>query len=175
MPANRLTHKSLDHLAATPEVFRALLMGVSEAQTRWKPSPDRFSIAELLEHLSHVEGHGFRSALDLMLASDNPEVEPYDQNAFYAAGTYSDREPEESFAHWEEQRDDNIELLRSLDPMALSRKARDPERGEFTLEQLLNEWAFHDLGHIRQVSELVRAQLYYPELGSLQGEYKVNP
>ena len=64
-----LEHPALEHLAATPDVFHALLAGVTHDQVYWKPTPDRFSMAELFEHLSHVEAHYFRSAIDRILAA----------------------------------------------------------------------------------------------------------
>jgi hypothetical protein len=175
MAVKQLEHPALDQLSATSDIFRALLTGVSAEQAYWKPTPERFSIAELLEHLSHVEAHCFRIRFDEALAADDPEVEPYDQNAYYALGTYSNRDAEESLAHWEEQREDNLALLRGLDPKALARTARHTVLGAFTLENLLNEWALHDLGHVRQLAELVRAQLYYPEVGPFQVEYILKP
>lgn len=175
MAAKKLEHPALDHLAATPDIFHALLTGVSDKQAYWKPAPDRFSIAELLEHISHVEAHYFRIHADAILAGANPEIEPYDQNAYYAQGAYSNRDAEESMAHWEEQREDNIGLLRGLESGQLARTARHPELGEFTLANLLNEWALHDLGHVRQLAELVRAQLYYPEIGPFQPQYTIRP
>jgi hypothetical protein len=39
----------------------------------------------------------------------------------------------------------------------------------------LNEWALHDLGHVRQLAELVRAQLYYPEIGPFRADYNLKP
>jgi hypothetical protein len=39
----------------------------------------------------------------------------------------------------------------------------------------LHEWALHDLGHVRQLAELVRSQLYYPELGPFRADYIVKP
>jgi hypothetical protein len=170
-----LEHPALDHLAATPDIFHALLTGISEEQAALKPQPDRFSIAELLEHLSHIEAHYFRLNADRILSAENHEIEPYDQNAYYAQGAYSDRDVEESLAHWEEQREDNIEFLRGLEPGQLSRTGRHPELGQITLGNLLNEWALHDLGHVRQLAELVRAQLYYPEIGPFKAQYVVRP
>jgi uncharacterized damage-inducible protein DinB len=170
-------HPAIDHLSATPEVLRLVMAGLTEEQTLWKPAPGRWSVAEILEHLSHVEGHYFRAALDVLLGeSEGGEIAPYDQNAYDAAGTYSGREPEESFAHWEEQREDNVEfLLESLNARNLSRTAKHPELGPVTPEDLLNEWVFHDLGHVRQIIELVRAAMYYPKLGPFQAQYKVAP
>jgi hypothetical protein len=37
------------------------------------------------------------------------------------------------------------------------RKAMHKVAGEITLQQMLHEWAMHDLGHIRQLAELVCA------------------
>jgi hypothetical protein len=175
MAAPTLEHPALDHLAATPDIIRALLAGVSDKQACWKPAPARYSIAELLEHLSHVEAHCFRVRFDEILAADNPDIGPYDQNHYYAQGAYSNRDAEESLAHWEEQREDNVEFLRGLDPKQLTRTGRHTVLGQFTLLNLLNEWALHDLGHLRQLSELVRAQLYYPEIGPFQVEYILKP
>jgi hypothetical protein len=175
MAANKLDHPALDQMAATPDIFRALLTGISDTQAYWKPTPDRYSIAELVEHLSHVEAHCFRIRFDEILVADNPEVETYDQNEYYAQGAYSNRDAEESMAHWEEQREENLEFLHGLDPKVLLRTGRHTERGEFTLANLLNEWALHDLGHVRQLAELVRAQLYYPEIGPFREEYSLKP
>jgi hypothetical protein len=175
MAARIFEHTALEHLAATPDIFRALLTGVGDEQASWKPTPERFSIAELLEHLSHIEAHCFRARFDEILTAENPEIEPYNQNEFYAQGAYSNRDAEESLAHWEEQREDNLEFLHGLDPKVLSRPARHKVFGQFTLENLLNEWALHDLGHIRQLAELLRAQLYYPEVGPFRAEYLLKP
>jgi hypothetical protein len=165
----------LGTLEATPEILRGLLAAVTEDQTAWKPSPDRWSIAEVLEHMSHVEGHCFRLRAELMVKEDNPELEAYDQEALYAQGQYTGRNVEDSFDHFEEQRDDNLSWLTSLPARVLNRTAQHSELGTITLEHLMNEWAFHDLGHIRQIAELVRAQVYFSKMGPLQRYYSIKP
>src|SRR4051794_23476843 len=105
MPANELEHPALDQLAATPEILRILMVNVTDEMAVRKPAPDRWSLAEILEHLSHVEGHLFRLRLDKMLDRDGAEIEPYDEKEYDAAGAYSSNDPEESFAYWEEQRE----------------------------------------------------------------------
>ena len=170
-----LEHVALEQLSTTPEILRLLMAGVTEEQANWKPALDRWSIAEVVAHLSHVEGHLFRLRIDQILSEDNPNVEPYDQEEYAASGIYSGREAEESFAHWEEQREEALELLRELEPIALERRATHPKLGTFTLEEMLNEWAFHDLSHVRQIAELVRATVYYPNLGPWQKEYTPKP
>jgi hypothetical protein len=162
-------------LEATPGILRGLLASVTEEQAIWKPAPNRWSIAEVLEHMSHVEGHGFRLRAERMVTEDNPELEIYDQEALSAAGQYSGRDVEDSFDHFEEQRENNVAWLTGLPARTLSRTGKHRELGTITLGELMNEWAFHDLGHIRQISEIVRALVYYPNMGGFTKYYRVNP
>lgn len=165
----------IDQLEATPEILRGLMAALSEDDASWKPAPDRFSIAEVLEHLSHTEGHCFRRRVDEVMAQDRAKWQAYDPQVYAAAGQYSGRNAEDSFAHFEEQREDNVALLRSLPADAGERVGMHPKLGPITLAQQLNEWAFHDLGHIRQIAELVRARKYHPNMGPYQQMYKVQP
>ena len=165
----------IGQLSSTPEILRALLEDLTAEQAQWKPAADRWSIAEILEHLSHVEGNGFRARVDAMVNEDNPHLPEYDQVAHAASGSYSGRDAEESFDHWEEQREDNVAFLDSLPAKAARRTGAHAVFGTITLGQLLNEWAFHDLGHIRQIAEIVRTLRYYPDMGPFQKIYQVNP
>src|SRR5215469_17990542 len=109
----------LDMLEATPEILRDLMCELSDDDARWKPAPDRFSIAEVLAHLSHSEGHCYRARVDRFLVEEMPEFEPDD--AQMHLDLYKNGDPEEDFAHFEEQRETNIELLRGLPAIAGSR------------------------------------------------------
>ena len=111
----------LELLDATPAILRGLMSEISDDDARWKPAEDRFSIAEVLSHLSHSEGYCYRSRLDRFLAEDLPEFEPDDAQMHLEI--YKNADSEEDFAHFEEQRETNIELLRGLSADAGSRKA----------------------------------------------------
>lgn len=163
----------LDLLAATPAMLRGLMSEISDEDARWKPGPDRFSIAEVLAHLSHSEGHCYRARVDRFLAEAMPEFEPDDAQMYLEL--YKNGDPEEDFGHFEDQRETNLELLRSLPADAGSRKAKHREAGEITLSQMLHEWALHDLGHVRQIIELVRARKYLAGAGPLGHEYQLKP
>jgi hypothetical protein len=163
----------LELLEATPAILRGLMSEISEEDARWKPAPDRFSIAEVLAHLSHGEGHCYRARLDRFLAEQTPEFEPDD--AQMHLDLYRNADPEKEFGRFENQRETNVELLRGLPAAAGNRKARHREAGEITLSQMLHEWALHDLGHIRQVAELVRARKYLAGAGPLGKEYRLKP
>ena len=162
----------LDTLAATPEVLRGLMAGLSEEDALWKPAPDRFSIAEVLAHLTQSESHCYRQRVDRIMSESRPTVPGDDASLHYEE--YRDRDPEEDFAHFEDQRESNIEYLRSLPPGSGERKAVHESLGVFTLSQMLHEWAMHDLGHIRQVAEIVRARLLAGS-GPFGVDYRLQP
>ena len=163
----------LDQLEATPSILRGLLCEFSDEDARWKPAPDRFSVAEVLEHLSHSEGHCYRARLDRFLSEDLPEFENDDASMY--SDLYRDADPEVSFDHFEDQRESNIEFLRTLPRSAGDRRARHAEAGDITLTQMLHEWAMHDLGHIRQIAEIVRARKHLAAAGPLGTSYHLTP
>jgi hypothetical protein len=163
----------IDLLEATPEILRGLMAELTEEDARWKPAPDRFSVAEVLAHLSHSEGHCYRMRLGRFMAETRPEFEPDDASMYLEL--YEGADPEDAFDQFEEQREDNVEYLRGLPAGAGDRVALHKEYGEITLSQMLNEWALHDLGHIRQIAELVRARKYAAGAGPMAVSYHLKP
>jgi hypothetical protein len=163
----------LDVLEATPSTLRGLMAGLDHDDLIWKPAPDRFSVGEVLAHLSQSEGDCYRTRVNRFMTETNPELESDDAQdhlELYAAAN-----PEDSFDRFEEQREANVEFLRSLTLADGARTAMHPKVGPITLSQMLHEWALHDLGHIRQVAELVRARKYLGGAGPLASFYQLKP
>jgi hypothetical protein len=163
----------LDLLQVTPEILRCLMAELTEEDRRWKPTPDRFSVAEVLAHLSHCEGDLYRVRLDRFMAESRPEFKSDDGQNYL--DLYRNADPEEAFDHFEEQRENNIKFLRELPAGAGDRLALHYEYGEITLSQMLNEMALHDLGHIRQIAELARARKYKASAGPMAISYNLKP
>lgn len=160
-------------LEATPAILRGLTCEVSREDAGWKPAEDRFSIAEVLSHLSHSDSACYRFRLDRFLTEDLPEFEPDD--ASLHLDLYRNADFDETFREFEKRRAGNVELLRSLPAEAGGRRARHLSAGEITLSAMLHEWALHDLAHVRQVAELVRARKYLAGAGPLGAEYRLKP
>jgi hypothetical protein len=160
-----------EQLRGTPHILRAMLSGVTDEEVRWKPAPERWSILQVLGHLAHVEARGFRGRVLRMVREDNPQLESYDPDAYeyevpsLAAGL-------DEFAR---ERGRSLTLLRSLGPDAAARTGVHAKLGSVTVGTLLHEWPFHDLGHIRQIAELLRAVKFYPHMGAWQQFYKIQP
>src|SRR5438132_12077723 len=125
-------------LEATPGILRGLMTELTEEDAGWKPAPDRFSVAEVLAHLSHSEGHCYRMRLDRFLTESRPTFEADDAQMYL--DLYRNADPQDAFEQFQEQRATNIEYLRDLPSEAGVRRALHREAGEITLNQMLHEW-----------------------------------
>lgn len=167
------SERCLRVLQQTPGILRNLLSLATREQLDWRPSSERWSIGMVLAHLAEVEIKGFRSRFEAMLGADRPLLPSYDQWALFRSG--ADFDPYAEMARFEEERGETLMLLEAMPEGAGERLGRHAELGTITVAQLLNEFAFHDLGHIRQVMELYRARVFYPEMGAYRGYYEINP
>ena len=111
--------------------------------------------------------------MDRFLSEEMPTFEPDDAQMHLAL--YRNADPEDAFDHFEEQRQNNVDYLCELPASAGNRRAIHQEYGEITLSQMLHEWALHDLAHIRQIAELVRARKYLEGAGPMGREYQLRP
>jgi hypothetical protein len=162
-------------LEQTPIIIEKIVWTASDEQLHWKPASDRWSISEVLAHLADVEVVGFRDRIQLMLEKNNPQLDAYDQNGAYAAGRYSTSKARENLKKFCHERDRSLSALRYVPSSVLARGGQHAKIGPITVGQLMNEWAFHDLGHIRQIAELFRSRAFYPSIGPFQQFYTIRP
>jgi len=160
-----------EQLELTAAMVRSLLTGLTPEQIEWKPAPDRFSIAEILAHLADCEHVAYARKYEQFASAGESVLEPYDTDTKAAAHAYAGRDAVESLRDFESQRKKNLDRVRVLPDRTL----RHGKVGPISLSNLLNECAYHDLGHIRQIAELARALKYYPKMGPYVKFYKVNP
>jgi hypothetical protein len=167
------SERCLRVLLQTPGILRDLLSPATTEQLGWQPSIDRWSISMVLAHLADVEIKGFRNRFEAMLGADRALLPSYDQLELFKRQKQFD--PYADLARFEEERGETLALLHAMPEGAGARSGQHEELGTITVAQLLNEFAFHDLGHIRQVMELYRAHVFYLEMGAYQSYYKISP
>ena len=171
------SERCLRVLQQTPGILRNLLSLATPEQLDWQPSPERWSIGMVLAHLDEVEVKGFRNRYEAMLetapGAERPRLPSYDQLALCRSGRHFD--PYAEMARFEEERCATLALLQGMPEDAGERSGQHAELGTITVAQLLNESAFHDLGHIRQIMELYRSHVFYPEMGAYRGYYRISP
>lgn len=168
------TFPGMHILEQTPHTLREMLVSATHADFEWQPRPERWSISMVLAHLADVEEKGFVSRFRAMAAENNAHLAAYDQLALFRGG-------EAKFGGLAEldrftgRRGKTLAWLKTLPATVNGRTGRHEEMGSITFGQLLHEFAFHDLGHIRQIIELYRSHALYPKMGAFQGYYKINP
>jgi len=164
----------LEMLEQTPIIIEKILYGAGHEHLHWKPALDRWTISEVLAHMLAMEKI-FIERAHKMVEEKDPPLAAYDQNAAYKAGDYSSGKARDHLRAFCHERDRGVTWLRYLPAAAAERTGQHAELGRITLGQLLHEWAFHDLGHIRQITELYRARAFYPKMGAFQRYYTLNP
>lgn len=160
-------------LEATPSILRGLMTELTADDACWKPAPDHFSVAEVLAHLSHSEGHCYRMRLDRFMRDDRPEFDTDDAHMYL--DLYRDADPDAAFTHFVVQRQSNLDYLRSLPLAAGDRMALHRAHGPISLAEMLHEWVLHDLAHIRQIATLVGARKYLAGAGPWATLYALQP
>jgi DinB superfamily len=151
-------------LEKTPRLLETLLGDLQGEILHWKPAPDRWLISEVLAHLAALEQVYAERTLRIV-AEDSPALAKYDQAGAAVRGEYSRGSAGENLAHFTRTRRSTLALLTGLPPSASARTGVHSELGSITLAQMLNEWANHDLGHLRQMAELYRAHAFHPHSG----------
>jgi DinB superfamily len=151
-------------LEKTPAVLQLLLGDLPVDVLEWKPAPERWSIAEVLEHMVMIEKLYEERARQIVL-EDSPALPKYEapenpQQTEKTAGQLLDQfvPLRRAFAFY----------LHSIPSTAGGRTGHHAELGTVTLSQMLHELANHDLGHLRQIAELYRAHSFYPHGGPFQ-------
>ena len=151
-------------LGKTPQLLETLLGDLPEELMHWKPAPDRWSISEVLAHLAALEQVYAERALR-MVAEDAPPLAKYDLAGASTRGDYSQGSAGENLALFTRTRRSTLAMLTGLPSSAGARTGVHSELGTITLAHMLNEWANHDLGHLRQIEELYRARAFHPYSG----------
>ena len=160
-------------LASTPEKLRREIATMSPKEMKTRPAPDKWSVQEILAHLDDVEEHGMRARVAAMIEQDEPALLPFDQEKRAVELRYNRKDPRRTLTRFARQRQVNLKWLRALKPAQLKRRGIHQAVGEITAGEMIHEWAFHDLGHLKQILEVKRYSLW-PRIGNMRAFYKLS-
>lgn len=163
---------ALEILAATPEKLRREVAAMTPREIHTRPAPGKWSVQEILAHLDDVEELGMRARVAAMIEGNEPSLQPFDQEKRALEQRYDRKDPRRSFQSFVRQRRANLKWLRTLKPATLKRSGLHQTVGEVTVSEMIHEWAFHDLGHLKQIMEVKRYALW-PHMGNMQAFYKL--
>jgi hypothetical protein len=165
--------RSLDFLARTPHVLRALLADLEDDWIRADEGPDTYSPYDVVGHLIHGEDTDWVTRTEHILEhGDVRPFVPFDREGMRGrqdARTLA--ELLELFAH---RRAESLARIRALGLTSadLERRGRHPDLGPVTLGQLLSTWVVHDLAHLAQIARVL-AKARAREIGPWKAYFRV--
>jgi hypothetical protein len=140
--------------AAAPAKLAKLLRGVRPAVARKRPAPDKWSIAEIVAHISDTElVSGYR--IRAILGQPGTPIIGFDQDTWVTALHYDTRDLKKSYEQYRALREANLALLRSLTPDQWKHAGIHNERGPESVETIVRMTAGHDLNHFEQIAKIL--------------------
>ena len=140
--------------AAAPARLAKLLKGVRTARARKRPAPGKWSIAEIVAHISDTEivmGYRMRA----IVGAPGTQIVGFDQDAWVRELHYDKRDLRKSSALYSALREANVALLRSLRPDQWKYTGMHNERGEQSIEVIVRMTAGHDINHFMQIERIL--------------------
>ncbi|MEP6995509.1 MAG: DinB family protein [Acidobacteriota bacterium] len=141
-------------LRSTPGSLERRVRGVARRRLSKRPGRNRWSVAQILAHLSEIEMlWGYR--IRLILERDGVEIVGMDQDAWAKNSRYDQVDPRRSLETFGSIRQANLELLDHLSPRALKRRGIHSQFGPLTIATITALMAGHDINHSRQIETLL--------------------
>jgi hypothetical protein len=144
----------LQRFSANSHVFEALTKGITAEQARWKPSAEKWSILEVVNHLSDEEKEDFRQRLDLTLDDPKqtwPRIDPQD---WVTTRRYNEKDLDTSLNNFFGEREKSLSWLRQLTTPNWEHRYQHPDGRTISAGDLLASWLAHDYLHVRQLARL---------------------
>jgi len=137
----------------TADTLAQLIAGIPAEKLHQRPAPNRWSIAEILAHLSEAEiGSSWRYRQ--MIEHDGALLPSFDQDLWGALGDYSSCDAEKSLQLFRLLREANLRMFDRLSPEQWERHGMHAERGRMSVADLARQIAGHDLNHIEQIRKV---------------------
>jgi uncharacterized damage-inducible protein DinB len=133
-------------LSTTPARWEAMTAALPAEMLTREPAAGEWSAEGCLRHLLDTERFIFPVRVRNFLAGEDIRAFDPDTEGTPSAG----QSPAELAAEFARLRRENLALLETITPADLERTSQHSELGQVTLEQLLHEWAAHDLNHTIQ-------------------------
>jgi hypothetical protein len=156
-----------DRLSTNRDVFEGLLKGVNGMQARWKPSPEKWSMLEVINHLYDEEREDFRARIESVLVDPNRPWPPIDPQNWAINRDYNERELDTSLQNFFSERQKSLSWLKKLSTPGWDNRYAHPDGRSLSAGDLLASWLAHDFLHIRQL-----ARLHWQYVGALADPYQ---
>jgi hypothetical protein len=141
--------------AEAPDRLTSLIADAPSADLLRRPSPDKWSIQEIVAHLADDELVG-AYRIRLILSASGTPIQAFDQAEWARTGRYAARPVDASLSLFRLLRQANLALLESLFPDEWDMYGLHEERGAESIRDIACYYAGHDINHFRQIEAIRR-------------------
>ncbi len=154
------------YLESTCALIEAELMALGD-DAGWHQAPGEWCARAVVGHLIESEKRGFAGRIRIILASDRPALEAWDQVEVEKERNDCARVTDSVWMEFMGLRHDSVNLVKSLTAADLDRSGMHPKAGELKVRWLLQEWIHHDRNHTKQLLSIAMERVW-PHMGNSQ-------
>jgi hypothetical protein len=145
---------NIQELKQNKAVFKSLLLGISEKEFLWKPTPEKWCLLEVVCHLYDEEREDFRARVKSTLEDASKKWPKIDPPAWVSERNYMGQDYEKKMLNFLKEREASFVWLEGLQAPNWEAVYKHPKVGAVPAIRLLNNWVAHDYLHLRQIIRL---------------------
>jgi len=157
-------------LRRMPVVLRELILALPDRAVGYHPGPGKWCIKEVMGHLTEEDSRDFVGRIELMLRQSEPQLNVNDQVQVSLERHDCDKSIRELLDEFAAARNVSVRFVEQLSAADLERTGVHRKIGLIRVRELLHEWLYHDLNHVKQIQLNIQS-LLWNQLGSMQAFY----
>lgn len=153
-----IDERTLITLRATPAILTSLVRGLPD-HAMSTPFDEGWSVRHVVAHILDVDEVIFNDRIQRILGEDRPFIRSIDPLARMGERGLLDREAADMIGELARRRPDEVTAIQLLSDTQLARAGEHDEAGEITVSDLVYQWTYHDLMHLKQAASILQAPL----------------
>lgn len=148
--------EKLESYARAYDILMEFLSTLPKEMWQFKPEPHRWSVHEILIHITDSEANSYVRCRRL-IAEPGLDVMAYDENSWARALRYHDLGIEEALELFRLLRKSTYNIIRDLPEETWSNTIHHPENGVMTMDDWLDNYERHIPVHMAQMERNLKA------------------
>ena len=144
----------IEELDRNGQVFKTLLDGIPYEMQTWRPSPGKWNLLEIINHLRDEEKEDFRIRVKMVLVGPSQDLPPIDPVGWVKSRHYADQEFHQVLEQFLTERKRSVDWLQTLQDPPWHHEHHHPSAGIRSARLFFTNWLAHDYLHIRQITRL---------------------
>lgn len=145
--------KAIESIRTTPDLLRSAIEGLNKSQMNTPYREGGWSPSQVVHHIADSHMHAYLRT-KFILTENHPTLTPYDQDSWAKLSDATSSDVSTSLNIIDGMHRRWHEVFSGLTEDQWKRTAFHPERGELSIEDMLEMYASHGPHHIEQITGL---------------------